>query len=251
MLKVTHTNAGFFSCCSVRLMKIIEFFNIYRCLPDYIDGTEQFMLYRPPDVWGDIATHFFKTNFVNIQFKGGIKDCNDNQFRPYRSIHYDSLTPFIQRYFSPTDEIMNLANMFIQKYKLVPPAMISVYYRGTDKYKETPIGTFEDYSSMIDKIYKGEQILVQTDSGPFLEYMKSKYAIVAIKENPVSYGDNGIHNENNTSQNYNEMKYLLATLFIMARSKTVICSSGNVSIWLAYYRNSANNLYQNLNNAWL
>ena len=251
MLRVTHTNAGFFSCCSVRLMKILEYFNENKRVPHFVDSSEQFILYRPPDVWGDLCSHFFKFKLNDVSYSEDIKDCNDNQFRPYKSIHFESLNPFIERYFSPSDEIVGIANLFIQKYKLAPPGMISVYYRGTDKYKETPLAAFEDYSTMIDKIYKGEQILVQSDSAPFLSYMRSKYQIVAIEENPVSDTSNGIHNENNSSQNYNEIKYLLATVMIMARSKTVICSSGNVSIWLAYYRNSANNLYQNLNNSWL
>ena len=45
MIKITH-NSGFFSCCSVKLTKIIEFINSNKRLPDNVDSSEQFKLYK-------------------------------------------------------------------------------------------------------------------------------------------------------------------------------------------------------------
>ena len=39
-------NCGFFSCCSVRLYYIINFFNSENILPTMVDSTESFGLYK-------------------------------------------------------------------------------------------------------------------------------------------------------------------------------------------------------------
>jgi hypothetical protein len=45
-------------------------------------------------------------------------------------------------------------------------------------------------------------------------------------------------------------KYYLAITIIMSKCKYIICGSGNCSIWIIFYRENANNVYQNLNNNW-
>ena len=45
MIKITH-NAGFFSCCSVKLTEIVEFINSNKRLPDIVDSSEQFIVYK-------------------------------------------------------------------------------------------------------------------------------------------------------------------------------------------------------------
>ena len=48
MIKITH-NAGFFSCCSVRLTEIVNFINTnLGQLPYNVDSSEQFIWYRNP-----------------------------------------------------------------------------------------------------------------------------------------------------------------------------------------------------------
>ena len=41
----TNHNAGFFSCCSVKLHKIIEFININNKLPN-VNSSKQFLWYK-------------------------------------------------------------------------------------------------------------------------------------------------------------------------------------------------------------
>lgn len=46
-------------------------------------------------------------------------------------------------------------------------------------------------------------------------------------------------------KNYEFSKYYLAITIIMSKCKYVVCgSSGNCSIWIAFYRGNANNMYQ-------
>ena len=63
MVKITH-NAGFFSCCSVKLSNIVDFINIYKKLPDHVDSSAQFSWYKKiPNK--DITFDYFE-NYKNI-----------------------------------------------------------------------------------------------------------------------------------------------------------------------------------------
>ena len=58
MLRTKH-NAGFFSCCSVRLHDIIAYFNTNKCLPKEVDSSGHFGLYKK-DSDKDITYDYFK-----------------------------------------------------------------------------------------------------------------------------------------------------------------------------------------------
>ena len=45
MIKIDH-NAGFFSCCSVKLNMIVDFIHSNKSLPDIVDSSKQFILYK-------------------------------------------------------------------------------------------------------------------------------------------------------------------------------------------------------------
>ena len=75
--------------------------------------------------------------------------------------------------------------------------------------------------------------------------------LIIIKENSVSYTDIGIHYEKTYNENYTDIQYLFGTFLIIAKCKYIICSSSNCSVWIMYYRENAENIYQNLNKIWL
>jgi hypothetical protein len=56
-LTITH-NAGFFSCCTIRLIEIIKFFNENGKLPDVVDSSKQFEKYKV-NKQEDLTTYFF------------------------------------------------------------------------------------------------------------------------------------------------------------------------------------------------
>ena len=58
MLKITH-NFGFFSCCSVKLHDIVEYFNYHKNIPSDVDSSEQFEWYKINKT-GDITYDYFK-----------------------------------------------------------------------------------------------------------------------------------------------------------------------------------------------
>ena len=74
MIKIKH-NAGFFSCCSVRLDKIINYYNKNRCLPERVNSRKQFKWYKPVGKEEkDITYNYFeKNNKMEIQYIENVK----------------------------------------------------------------------------------------------------------------------------------------------------------------------------------
>ena len=68
MIKITH-NAGFFSCCSVKLNSIVDFINSNKSLPDIVDSSQQFILYKNDkniDITFDYFENYNMVTDVNI-----------------------------------------------------------------------------------------------------------------------------------------------------------------------------------------
>jgi hypothetical protein len=259
MLRITPHSAGFFSCCAVKLCRIIDFYKTNKSLPQEVDGSGQFNKYKNNNMV-DITFDFFE-HYNNICIYLDIdKDANiinwDEQFVNFKKVDYKSIAPFVKKYFTPSVTIKNIFNNLLLKYDINTDNCVGLYYRGTDKHSETKIDSFDSYYNKLTEIINKEsnlKILLQTDSTQFLEYMKNKNLdnIIIIKENSTSCTNYGIHNETPPYQNYINMHNLFATFLIISKCKYIICSSSNCSIWMMYYRENATNVYQNLNTDWL
>ena len=158
-LIITH-NAGFFSCCSIKLCKIIEFINNYKKTPDIIDSTGQFLNYKTRHQYEqnlDISTHFFNLNkFINIEEKN-ITLTSDNkelQFSNYKLINFHQLKPLIDKYFDPSIKIKEKISMIEKKYRINYEKILAVYYRSTDKSVETNIPSIETIINKISEVKK-------------------------------------------------------------------------------------------------
>lgn len=248
MLIIPIHHYGFFSCCSITLYHIINYFNINKKLPTIIDNTQNFYLYNN-NPGTDIKFYFFKNNENKIEYTSQIYiDLNNNQFEDYNTIKYNEILPFIIKYFTPSINIINIEYHLTKKYNIDVNNCIGLYYRGTDKYTETSLGSYElFYNKLINVIDNTNiKILLQTDSHPFLNYIINKNIknIIIINENKCSYNNTGIHNENSKLENFNEIQYLFATFLIISKCKYIICSSGNCSVWMMYYRGNSYNVYQ-------
>jgi hypothetical protein len=257
-LVVSH-NAGFFSCCAGRLYYIIRFCNENRRLPEIVDCSKQFEMYKP-DPLIDVTYDFFQqydsvySRIDMATYKTIPITLHNFQHSNYKTIDYGSIVPFCRKYFTPSEGIQEIYWKLIDKYNIDLDKCIGLYYRATDKGKETRIDSFERFYEKAMELYKdGFQLLIQTDSTPFLEYMQDKCQgknIVVIKENKTSNTNLGIHNENTAQQNHQEVQIFLATVILLSQCKYVVCTSGNVSVWIMYYRGGAKNTFQNLNCVW-
>lgn len=261
MITITHSY-GFFSCCSVRLFYILDYFINNKYLPEKVDSSQQFHMYKN-NTDKDITFDFFK-NYddisIDIEYEKSIFiEMNNFQFDEYKSIEYEYILPFVIKYFTPSDNIINIYNYMMNSYKINPDNCIAIYYRGTDKKNETTLDSYIEYYNKLNQILTeinndNIQILIQTDESQFLDFMKDKCSnnnIVIISENSTSYNSTGIHNEKSSSENYLDIQNLLATFLIISKCKYIICSSCNSSVWITYYRENADNVFQNLNKSWV
>jgi len=267
IIDIIQPGSGFFACCNTRLHRIIFCFLHYNdclLLPEVINTSELFDMYKidnDKDITYDFFEHYnnIVENIIGID-KNSIKyDLELGfQFNNYKDLPYEYLLPFVKKYFTPSSKILDIHYLLIQKYNIDLENLVGIYYRGTDKCLETPLASFESFYNKLNEVLEkenpGMQILVQTDSGQFLDYMKEKCLddrIIVITENATSYTNKGVHNEKTTKENYVDMHLLFSTFLILSKSKHLICSSSNCSIWMMYYRGGAENVYQSLNGKWL
>ena len=249
---------GFFACCADILKHIIDYFNINKKLPLNIDTSQQFSIYKPSYIQGDIMPYFFeKKDNIDITYINTIKLVNNFhslQYERYKDMDYTQFTPFIEKYFSPSQEIIDIENQIINKYNINVNEYCAIYFRGTDKKEETEIGSFDTYIEKMNELLnidKNIKFIIQSDNTYFIDEIKSKFSnSISFDENVSSTSDKGIHNENSPDDNYIIMKNFLAIVYIISKCKYIICSSGNCSFWMMLFRGNGLNVNQYFNNQW-
>lgn len=247
-------NSGFFSCCTVRLARIIEYFNKAAKLPDVVDSSVQFEWYKPTPS-RPIAHEYFQTIPRPIKYTYPILFQQTDQFIDFRKIPFSSLQPFVIRYFSLTDQIKDIIAEIIKKYSVDFENTCVLFYRGNDKVTETALSGYEDYLVRARGILAKNpnvRFLVQSDESEFIDAMM-------VLPNTFVFKDEIRHMKKASSSvdivmpstNYEFSKKFLAIVFIMSQCKDVICGSGNISLWITLYRGSCLGVQQFLEGKWL
>lgn len=244
-------NAGFFSCCTIRLRTIIDYYSQNKILP-IVDSSLQWSQYKDENT--DITKRFFKTNNYNFDIKEVrmIYSDDEDQFSDYKLINFNSVNHFIKKYFSISNEIINIVNELISNYKIDLENTLSVFYRGNDKINETNLPSYDEYYNIIEYKIRNNpnlKVLIQSDEKEFYDYMSNKIPnIIIIKEMPSF-----------NKGNYNDIDMLpvgkktyhaqlfLAIIYIISKSNKVILNSGNVGMWITLFRGSTKNISQYLN----
>jgi hypothetical protein len=247
-LIVSH-NGGFFSCCSERLNHIFNYINTHKKLPLVVDSSKQFELYKQSneDITFDYFEHYDKIEnniFFNIKYR------TPHQFKSYSILDFKNTNPLIQKYFTPSDNIKEIINNFEKKYLLQYDNICVLFYRGNDKAKETKLSGYNEYIEYANSIIAKTPLikfLVQSDETEFIELM-----LKIFPENSFYFNDEIRHINKSMrtvdkvfkEQNHIFSKYYLAITIIMSKCKYIICGSGNCSMWIMFYRNNCNNVYQ-------
>ena len=275
MIKTTH-NAGFFSCCSVKLTDIINYFNTNKKIPNNVDSSEQFQWYKinkTGDITFDYFEHYNNNNNNNnintdtdtdtdtkIIYKNNINFHYNHQFIDYSKLNYNDICPFIKKYFSPSNEINTIIKNMEEKYNITNNSINNIcvlFYRGNDKNRETKICNYNEYIDKAEIILKTNPniiFLIQSDETEFIDTFTKLYPT-----NSFYFKDEIRHMKKcddtvdivMKNQNYLYSKYYLAITIIMSKCNYIICGSGNCSIWIMFYRGNNHNVYQNLNNQWI
>ena len=251
---LTH-NAGFFSCCSVKLTDIVKFINLNAKIPDIVDSSLQFEWYKNNND-KDITYEYFEhyNNIQNTEIKCPINYHWRYQFINYSNLDYKCITPLIKKYFSPSKNIQDIINNIEKKYNLVYENTCALFYRGNDKNRETKICGYDEYLKYANGIIKNNPnvlFLIQSDETEFIEFMTEKFP-----NNSFYFKDEIRHMKKcddtvdikmkDTNKEFS--KFYLAITIIMSKCKYIICGSGNCSIWIMFYRENSKNVIQNLNN---
>ena len=250
-------NSGFFSCCSIRLNRIVDYINLHLKIPDKVDSSEQFIWYKNSGNNNDITYDYFE-HYENIQedVQPPIRYHHGFQFHNYSNLNYKAITPVVQKYFSPSKNIIQIIDNMKKKYKLQYNNICVLFYRGNDKSKETKLCQYDEYLTYANSILEQNPnivFLIQSDETEFIEFMTNIYP-----NNSFYFKDETRHvNKCNSTvdklmrnKNNEFSKYYLAITIIMSKCKYIICGSGNCSIWIMLYRGNNENVYQNLKGNW-
>ena len=138
----TH-NAGFFSCCTVRLSDIVEYIRKTHELPE-VDSSAQFAWYKNVNdndnnnMNTDITFHYFQDYHPIYKYPIDIDFHWKYQFMDYTKID-NKIYPIVRKYFAPSEEIKQIISMMENKYNIDYDNTCVLFYRGNDKNTETKI----------------------------------------------------------------------------------------------------------------
>ena len=255
IVKIIH-NAGFFSCCSVKLTKIIDFINLNKKIPDIVDSSEQFNYYKTNND-KDITYNYFEDyDNIKVNILVPINYHWDYEYINYSKLDYTHINPIIKKYFSPSISIIGIINNMEKKYNLIYDNICVLFYRGNDKNRETLICGYDEYLKYANELLiKNPHMLflIQSDETEFIEFMINKFPY-----NSFYFKDEIRHMKkcNDTvdwkmpEKKSDFSKNYLAITIIMSKCKYIICGSGNCSQWIMFYRNNNNNVIQNSEGIW-
>ena len=241
ILVVNH-NAGFFSCYTIRLLNILEYFNKNKKCPKTVDSSRQFMDYKNNNIQ-DFTNEYIKLNeHLTIEYNKIIKitdEGREEQFSNYKNINFKDIEPFIKKYFSPSDNILKIVHQLENNYILDYSNLAVFYYRGTDKKIETNLCDFNSYFEKAIQIKKNNptiKFLITSDEIRIINLFKNKFPDVIVFEEL----------SNNMNRSFIHSQLMLSTVLIMSKAKYFICTSGNVSLWVTLFRGNNTNLHQYL-----
>lgn len=250
VLTVTH-NSGFFSCCCIRLLSIIDYYNNYKKLPDVVDSSQQFKRYKTdPSV--DYTSLFFKTLDTKIMYDTDLIILNEKrelQFSNYNLINFDRLMPIFRKYFTISDVIEHMSLNLKTKYKLDYDNTCAVLYRGNDKLRETTMGSYQVYTDKAREIKKDNpniKFLVQTDDTNFLNiFLKHFPDSIFFTETPtINNSDVSVHKVIPLGERKNAAMNFLSAIINVSKCKYLVTHTGNCSLFTVLYRGNKNNVYQ-------
>jgi len=250
--------AGFFSCCSVRLHEIIAYINKFNKLPLNVNSSELFSWYKC-GANTDITDEYFQNynDIVLENLKSPVDYFEWYQFSDYSNLDYLNIIPIVKKYFSPSEQIQEIIRTIEQKYNIDYENTCALFYRGNDKSTETKLSEYSEYLPHIQSITAKNpesKFLIQSDETEFIEEMsrllpqKSFFLKDEIRHIPKSKTTVDVVFKD---KNFVFSKYFLAITMIMSKCKYVICGSGNCSIWIMLFRENCNNVYQYYNDKML
>lgn len=253
---VQHEGQGFFSCCSVLIDNIVKYFNTNKKLPLAVNNINVFMKYNPYPSHDITSIYFNIPEIPIIEYNNSIQHSEGAQFEPFGNINYSHIEPFIRLYFSPSNTIKDLIQLMETKYSIDYNNTCVMFYRGLDKCTELILPSYDEHLKEANNLRVKEpqlRFLIQTDETEYLSYMlqqlNNSFNLEEIRH--VNKQRTTVDFLCTKDINFAFSQYFLAIVYIMAKCKYVICNSGNISVWICYFRGNSDNVIQYLNDRFI
>jgi hypothetical protein len=252
MLQIRYNHSsGFFSCCSLRLFQIVAYVNGTHSIPDsIIDASDAFLLYKPSQV-----TDYFQDPSASVIWSKPVRFDHNYQFGNYKFLDYKALGPLVQRYFSPSPDILRRVQILEQKYGL-DESICTLFYRGNDKVTETTLCSYEHIIMKGRSILQqnpGIRFLIQSDETEFIRRMADEFPNSIVFQDECRHIPSSLTSVDLVMKEGNSefSKWFLAITLVMSKSKFIVCTTGNCSLWIMLYRGHTKNIFQFLNSGWV
>jgi hypothetical protein len=214
---------------------------------DYSLGYRHFKKDPNQDIYSDFHRINDEINldlFVDIP----LPDSNKCQFDLYR---FDVYNQIRDRFFNPSDLILERKNILINKYKFDPQKTISVLYRGTDKGTELRLGSPTEYLKVVKSILKDNpnfKVLLQTDQTQVIQYFYEQLGdiLITFEETPSTSSNKVIWSlmEQSDRDSVDWSQWFDAALRCVAECKYMVNHTGNVAFFANLYRGNVDQVYQ-------
>jgi len=229
-------------------------------LPDSVDSSDLFKMYKPNGELRDITYDYFEhydLHSESVPYTGNINYDWGWQFWYYNQLDFGRIAPFVRKYFTPNQEILSIVSKMEEKYGLVEnyDNICVLFHRGNDKQRETTLCEYEETFSKSKEIQHQNpdiRFLIQSDETEFIECFATVYSDHIVFKDEMRHMrkcDNSV-DKVFPEMNYKFSKYFLAIVIIMSKCKHVICGSGNISMWIAFFRGNVENFHQYFNGGW-
>jgi hypothetical protein len=246
---------GFFSNCNVLFLHILNYFNKQKELPNDINTTMMYTIYKS-HYYENIYDIAFTptTNTITYTKQISFNDSGyENQFSDYKQLNLNDLSPFVEKYFSPTKIIQNNITHLLDKYKInINAELCGVFYRGNDKIKETQPPSYEDFILKAKELKaKNNDIkfVVQTDETEFLQLFLNEFPDSVYFNEIKTISKSLDTNVSRLLENDEKIKHVIdfmSVIIIFSQFKYLITTSGNCEMFIILYRNNTDNLCQYL-----
>jgi hypothetical protein len=260
--EMTHS-CGFFSCCTVWLLHLMEIVRHLNNKNISIDTTKSFMIYKNKDNQGDIAHKYFTTDYKDKDIPIIDKSMNLISYIvyfPYKNLDLKSFTPYVDKYFTPSDSIKKIIINMEKKYKIDYDNTCCVFYRGLDKFVDTHLPSYNEFCNKaieITKKHKNIKYLLQSDETNFLHYAANILTNYFIFDDEIRHvnkekiegcalGTGILEFCLDKEENFKYSEFFLSIVIIMSKCKYVVCNSSNISFWISLFRGNTTNLHQHL-----
>jgi hypothetical protein len=231
---VNHT-AGCFSCYTIRLEAILNYYSDFQKPPLYIDCSKQFQQYKKI-LSDDISSNFFiQNNELNLAWNSSLKYLNtssgDEQFLNYENINYENISPFIEKYFTPSNVVKKKIQHIEQSLSINYSNICGIRYRGSDKSIETI------QPEIIEVLNKA---LLLKNKFPKIQFLLLSDEIKFINKARILFGENCLVIQDDYHCKLSEVMNFTASVIVMSKCKYLISTSGNAELWMRLFR--GNNL---------